>query len=106
MRMARVIGHVVSTIKEATHRDFKLLVVQPVDTRGESSEPSHLCIDLCQAGIGDYVLILQEGNSVRFLTDQPQGAVDAAAVGVIDYVETHGAQYRLGEAPTAGGAKG
>ncbi len=99
MRMARVIGHVVSTIKEATHQNFKLLVVQPVSTRGEPSEPSHLCIDLCQAGIGDYVLILQEGNSIRFLTDQPQGAVDAAAVGVIDYVETHGAQHRLGESP-------
>lgn len=99
MRMARVIGHVVSTIKEATHQRYKLLVVQPVDTRGEPSEPSHLCIDLCQAGIGDYVLILQEGNSLRFLTDQPRGAVDAAAVGVIDYVETCGAQFPLGDPP-------
>ncbi len=97
--MARVIGNVVSTIKEATYQRFKLLVVQPVDTDGQPSEPSHLCIDLCQAGIGDYVLILQEGNSVRFLTDQPRGAVDAAAVGVIDYVETRGAQYRLGDVP-------
>jgi microcompartment protein CcmK/EutM len=97
--MAHVIGNVVSTIKETTHQRFKLLVVQPVDTRGQPSEPSHLCIDLCQAGIGDYVLILQEGNSIRFLTDQPEGAVDAAAVGVIDYVESHGAQHRLGESP-------
>lgn len=96
MRMARVIGNVVSTIKEATHQKFKLLVVQPVDTRGQPSEPSHLCIDLCQAGIGDHVLVLQEGNSIRFLTDQPQGAVDAAAVGVIDYVESQGAQHPLG----------
>ena len=94
--MARVIGHVVSTIKEATHRDYKLLVVQPVNLRGEASEPSHLCIDLCQAGIGDHVLVLQEGNSIRFLTDQPEGAVDAAAVGVIDYVESAGAQFCLG----------
>jgi microcompartment protein CcmK/EutM len=97
MRMARVIGHVVSTIKEASHQKFKLLVVQPVNTRGEPSEPSHLCIDLCQAGMGDYVLILQEGNSIRFLTDQPKGAVDAAAVGVIDYVQTGGAQFGLGD---------
>ncbi len=107
MRMARVIGHVVSTIKEASHQRFKLLVVQPVNTLGEPSEASHLCIDLCQAGVGDYVLILQEGNSIRFLTDQPQGAVDAAAVGVIDYVQAHGAQYRLGdEVPQSAARKG
>jgi len=99
MRLAHVIGNVVSTVKEASHERFKLLVVQPVNLRGEPSEPSHLCIDLCQAGIGDYVLILQEGNSIRFLTDHPRGAVDAAAVGVIDYVETGGAQYPLGASP-------
>ncbi len=97
--MARVTGHVVSTIKEASHRRYKILVVQPVNLLGEPSEPSHLCIDLCQAGIGDHVLILQEGNSIRSLTDQPRGAVDAAAVGVIDYVQTGGAQHRLGESP-------
>ena len=100
MRMARVIGNVVSTIKEATYQKWKLLVVQPVDRLGKASEPSHLCIDLCQAGIGDYVLILQEGNSLRFLTDQPNGAVDAAAIGVIDYVETDGVQYKLDAPPT------
>jgi len=99
MRLARVTGNVVSTIKEASHQSFKLLVVQPVNTRGQPCDPSHLAIDLCQAGIGDYVLILQEGNSIRFLTDQPRGAVDAAAVGVIDYVETGGVQYPLGDPP-------
>ena len=93
--MARVIGHVVSTIKEATHRNFKLLVVQPVDTDGQPSESSFLVIDLCQAGMGDYVLVLQEGNSLRAMTAQPRGAVDSAAVGVIDYVERAGRQFRL-----------
>ena len=99
--MARVIGNVVSTIKETTYQKWKLLVVQPVDTAGKASEPSHLCIDLCQAGIGDYVLVLQEGNGLRFLTDQPNGAVDAAAVGVIDYVETNSTQYNLDTPPAS-----
>jgi len=93
--MARVIGHVVSTIKEATHRDHKILVVQPVGADGRPSEDSMLVIDLCQAGIGDYVLVLQEGNSIRALMGQPRGAVDSAAVGVIDYVEQGGRQHPL-----------
>lgn len=95
MRMARVIGHVVSTVKEATHRGYTLLVVQPVDVHGAPSEPSFMAIDLCQAGVGDHVLVLAEGNSIRKLTGRPRGAVDAAAVGVIDYVEEGGRQRRL-----------
>lgn len=98
MRMARVIGHVVSTIKEASHRDYKILVVQPVDTDGQPSEDSMLVIDLCQAGMGDYVLVLQEGNSIRSLLGRPKAAVDSAAVGVIDYVERDGRQQRLADA--------
>lgn len=105
MRMARVIGHVVSTIKEATHRDHKLLVVQPVDADGQHTEESLLVVDLCQAGMGDYVLVLQEGNSIRSLMSQPRGAVDSAAVGVIDYVEQGGRQRPL-RRPAAAGATG
>lgn len=99
MRMARVIGHVVSTVKERTHRNRKILVVQPVDARGRPSEPSFLALDSCQAGAGDYVLVLQEGNSIRALLGEPKGAVDSLAVGVIDYVEHGGRQYPLGSAP-------
>ena len=95
MRMARVIGHVVSTVKEASHRGYALLLVEPVDSRGRPCEPSFMAIDLCQAGMGDYVLVLAEGNSIRGLMGQPRGAVDAAAVGVIDYVEEGGTQRRL-----------
>jgi ethanolamine utilization protein EutN len=103
--MARVIGHVVSTIKEATHRDHKLLVVQPVDARGEPSEESLLVVDLCQAGMGDYVLVLQEGNSIRSLMGQSRGAVDSAAVGIIDYVEQGGRQQRLQRPPAREAAR-
>ena len=98
MHMARVIGHVVSTIKEETHRNYKILVVQPVDAAGQNAGDTFLAMDQCQAGVGDYVLVLQEGNSIRFLTDQPRGAVDSLAVGVIDYVEQGGVQVRLGKA--------
>ena len=99
MLMARVIGHVVSVIKEQSFQRYKLLVLVPVDALGKPCDPSLLAIDLCQAGIGDHVLVLQEGNGLRNLTDNPRGAVDAAAVGVIDYVEHAGQQHRLGAAP-------
>ncbi|MDY0002959.1 MAG: EutN/CcmL family microcompartment protein [Polyangia bacterium] len=98
--MARVIGQVVSTVKEDTFLGYTLLVLEPVDSSGAPSEPSFLAIDLCQAGPGDHVLVLQEGNSIRSLIKRPRGAVDSAAVGVIDYVESGGRQRRLGTAPS------
>lgn len=96
MKLARVVGNVVSTIKEKSHHAYKILVVKPVDTRGKPNDDSFLALDQCQAGIGDYVLILQEGNSIRSLLNQPRGAVDALAVGVVDYVEVAGVQRTLG----------
>jgi ethanolamine utilization protein EutN len=93
--MARVVGHVVSTIKQQSFQDHKILVVQPVDAQGRPSEDSLLALDVCQAGIGDHVLVLQEGNSNRSLLDNPRGAVEALAVGVIDYVELQGRQRPL-----------
>lgn len=98
MKLARVIGHVVSTIKEASYQDWKLLVVEPMDLAGVPSEDSYLAVDLCQAGIGDHVLVLHEGNSIRALTGNKKGAVDAVAVGVIDHVQSAGRQFRPGEA--------
>lgn len=106
MKMARVKGHVVSTIKERSNHGYKILVVEPVDTSGRPSEESLLALDLCQAGIGDHVLVLQEGNSIRSLMGQPKGAVDAAAVGVIDYIEEAGHQRPLAPASEAARTKG
>lgn len=100
MRIARVIGHVVSTVKEKSFHGYTLLVLEPADATGARCDASFLAIDLCQAGIGDYVLVLQEGNSIRSLVHQARGAVDSAAVGVIDYVESGGQQRRLGASPS------
>ena len=95
MIVVRVLGHVVSTIKEKSFEAYKLLVVRPVDLEGQYTGDSFLALDRCQAGVGDHVLILEEGNGIRSLMDMPRGAADALAVGVIDYVEKRGVQRNL-----------
>ena len=101
MILGRVVGQVVSTIKERSYEDRKLLLVRPVDEWGRELGEAILVVDRCQAGEGDYVLVLREGNSIRSLMGLPKGSVDALAVGVVDYVEIGGRQHRL---PAAGGA--
>jgi microcompartment protein CcmK/EutM len=99
VKMARVVGHMVSTIKQESFADQKILVVQPIDDLGNHTEDSFLVVDRCQAGIGDPVLVLQEGNSIRSLSGDEKGAVEAMAVGIIDYIERGGVQHPLGKPP-------
>lgn len=88
MKIARVIGNVVSTIKTPSHRNQKLMVVEPIDMNGKRIGDSFIAIDAAQAGIGDFVLIIEEGGSAREILQKPDGAVDAVIAGIIDYLET------------------
>ena len=65
MIIAKVIGNVVSTIKEKGYESKKIMIVQPVNPDGISKGKSFLAIDAVQAGVGDTVLVLEEGNSAR-----------------------------------------
>jgi len=65
MRLGKVIGTVVSSTKAKGYESIIILVIQPVDPIGIFSGTSYLAIDAVQAGIGDIVLTIEEGNSAR-----------------------------------------
>lgn len=88
MKIARVIGNMVSTIKTPSHNSQKFMVVEPIDIRGKSVGDSFVAVDAAQAGIGDIVLIIEEGGSAREILKKPDAAVDAIIVGIIDYLES------------------
>jgi ethanolamine utilization protein EutN len=88
MKIARVIGNVVSTIKTPSHNGLKFMVVEPIDIDGKSIGDSFMAVDAAQAGIGDIVLILEEGGSARDILKKPDAAVDAVIVGIVDYLES------------------
>jgi microcompartment protein CcmK/EutM len=87
MKVARVIGNVVSSIKTPSHNGLKFMVVEPIDIDGKSIGDSFMAVDAAQAGIGDIVLILEEGGSARDILKKPDAAVDAIIVGIVDYLE-------------------
>ena len=95
MILARVIGTVVATIKTESHENFKILVVRPVDLDGKFIGESFIALDSAQAGVGDCVLIIQEGNSIRSIMKDEKGAVDALIVGIVDFIKTQGEQRDL-----------
>lgn len=71
MILGKVTGNVVSTIVVDEYRSKKILVVQPVDATGKACGKSILAIDAVQAGTGDFVLTLEEGNSARQIINEP-----------------------------------
>ncbi|MCU0294080.1 MAG: EutN/CcmL family microcompartment protein [Thermoanaerobaculaceae bacterium] len=86
MILARVVGTVACTIKLASLKGSTLLAVQPVDPAGRPRGKSLLALDAAQAGIGDTVLVLEEGNSSRMILGDSTAPVRSMVVGVVDEV--------------------
>ena len=90
MFLADVIGTVVSPIQIPILESEKLLLLRPVQPAGEPHGKTRIGIDRAGAGVGDRVLVIDEGNSARQLLNDPQGAVKTVVIGVVDYVELGG----------------
>ncbi len=83
MKVARVVGTVVSTIKIDVLDNHRLLVCEIDDADG-NPEGYTIAVDVVDAGLGDTVLILDEGNSARQILGLDTGAIRALVVGVVD----------------------
>ncbi len=87
MTIGRVVGNVVSTHKNAKLEGAKLMLVQPLDLDGAAKGAPLMAIDGVDAGIGDRVLLIQDGRSAQLVLGKGTAAVDAAIIGVVDAVE-------------------
>jgi microcompartment protein CcmK/EutM len=88
--IGKVIGTVVATIKIPHLEGRKLLLVDQVDLRGQETGYYDVAVDVVQAGPGDTVLVIDEGNGARQILGLDPGAVRAVIVGVVDEVTVRG----------------
>jgi len=88
--LATVVGDVVSTHKNERLEGKKLLLVRrfALDMKPEGAEV--IALDVVDAGVGDNVLVVQEGSSARKIFDDPWLPVQAVIVGVVDRVDLGG----------------
>jgi ethanolamine utilization protein EutN len=89
-----VVGEVVATEKHASHKGRKALLVQPLNLDGSNRGDPVVALDAVDAGQGDRVLLVTEGFSAMTAVGRPESPIDAAVVGVIDWIE-------FADAPTA-----
>ena len=92
MSIAKVIGNVVATQKNAKFQGMKLLLIQPYISRDgklQISGSSVVAVDSVGAGAGECVLFTQ-GSSARLTPTTKDAPVDAVIVGIVDAVEVEG----------------
>jgi len=90
MFLADVIGTVVSPVQHPVLEGERLLLLRPLTPDGTPRGIARIAIDKSQAGEGDRVLAIDEGNSGRQMLGAPEGPVKTVVVGVVDYVELGG----------------
>ena len=88
MLLARVIGNIVATKKNQRYENASVMLCQQVSPEGEAMAYTLLALNAVDAGVGDQVLIVQEGWSASTAsTGKPGAAIDSAIVGVVDYID-------------------
>jgi ethanolamine utilization protein EutN len=91
MRLAKVVGQVVATVKDDGLSSFKLLMLQDATgaTPARTSGPVYVAIDLVGAGEGELVLVVS-GSGARICAESKAAPVDSAVVAIADSVIRNG----------------
>jgi microcompartment protein CcmK/EutM len=89
MYLARVVGDVVSTHRHEYLGQKKLLLVRRLDLDDREEGGEVIALDVIGVGVGEKVLVVQEGNAARTLFKDTKIPVQAVVVGVVDYVDIH-----------------
>ena len=84
MHLARVVGEVVATIKDANLSGIKMLVVQPIAASGDDAGRPLVALDSIGAGVGEHVFFVR-GREAAFPFYPAEPPADATVIGIVDH---------------------
>jgi ethanolamine utilization protein EutN len=86
--IARVLGNIVATQKNQRYQNARVMLCQQLTPEGDEIANTIIALDSVDSGVGDLVLIVQEGWGASTAATGEQGAaIDSAIVGVIDRID-------------------
>jgi microcompartment protein CcmK/EutM len=88
MFTGRVIGHIDSTIHHPWYAARKKLIVEKTGPDGVATGDYVIAVDTVDAGVGEPVLVLDEGNGARQVFASSDAPVRSVIVGIIDEVRS------------------
>jgi ethanolamine utilization protein EutN len=83
-----VTGFIHSTISHDFYRAKKLLLVEREDAAGRRTGAYLVAVDTVDAGVGDRVLVLDEGTGARQVIGSSDAPIRSVIVGIVDAVHT------------------
>jgi carbon dioxide concentrating mechanism protein CcmL len=90
LTLAKVKGNLVSTQKNSYLFGHKLLLVHPIDLNNNYiGKNDVVAIDVVDAGIGDTVLLVQEGKAVQQILGHKNAPVHSIVVAVVDSIDVN-----------------
>lgn len=87
MILGLVRGSVYSTIQHDALRGRRILLVDHLDAGGNPTGKYVIAIDNVDAGVGDRVLVDDEGGGAREVLNAGQAPIRSVIVGIVDHVD-------------------
>jgi ethanolamine utilization protein EutN len=84
MQIGEVVGQAVSTVKHPTMKGWKLLMVQLLSVQGKEDGEPILAIDALGAGIGQQVVMSNDGDGARQIVGHKNSPVRWMVLGIQD----------------------
>lgn len=86
MILGRVCGAIHSTINHPFYDGKRLLLVDLLSPDGTPTGGYLVAVDSVDAGMGETVLVIDEGNSARQVVDDPHAPLRSIIIGIVDQV--------------------
>jgi microcompartment protein CcmK/EutM len=84
VHLARVIGEIVCTMKDANLSGMKLMVLQPIAASGDDAGRTLVALDSVGAGVGEHVFFVR-GREAAFPFYPVEPPTDASIIGIVDH---------------------
>ena len=84
MQLARVLGEVVSIMKDPNLTGIRMLVLQPLAASGEAAGRTLVALDSVGAGVGENVFFVR-GREAAFPFYPAEPPADATVIGIVDH---------------------
>jgi microcompartment protein CcmK/EutM len=85
MQLAKVIGTVVASVKHELLTGVKLMVIQPINSKGQGNGSPIVAADSIGAGVGETVFFAKSKEGAMALPN-PNACVDAGIIAIVDNV--------------------
>jgi microcompartment protein CcmK/EutM len=86
MIIGKVVGELYSTINHPFYNHKKILIIDKITPKGQPLGNYLIAVDSADAGVGETVLVIDEGNSARQVVADSTAPIRSIVVGIIDEI--------------------